>query len=191
MFRNDYRREKDPPITVLFIAEQAEPDIVWWTVWSNAPLLQVSHLPQLKVPLFLPVFAGAVVDNPRPKVLFSSRVCLWGLKGLLMLDCNNWPVNKQKKIFSLNSGRRNLFLKVWMPKAVGLVIGRYLPCFSLPTCDYFTQLRRLFHFFNQSAVEIQYEMSRACMLFRRNTSRRLVVRSACFTVFLLWNTSRH
>lgn len=84
-----------------------------------------------------------------------------------MLDCNNWPVNKQKKKFSLNSGRRNLFLKVWIPKAVGLVIGRYLPCFSLPTCGYFTQLRRLLHFFNQSAVEIQYEMWRACMLFPR------------------------
>lgn len=84
-----------------------------------------------------------------------------------MLDCNNWPVNKQKKILSLNSDRRNLFLKVWMPKAFGLVIGRYLPCFSLPTCDYFTQLRRLLHFFNQSAVEIQYETSRACMLFPR------------------------
>ena len=54
-----------------------------------------------------------------------------------------------------------------MPKAIGLLIGRYLPCFSLPRCDYFTQLRHLLHFFNQSAVEIQYEMSRAYMLFPR------------------------
>lgn len=118
------------------------------------------------MPLFLPVFAGAVVDNPRPKVLFSSRVCLWGLKGLLMLDCNNWPVNKQKK---------NTFIKFWPKKSLlegvdaeSVWFGNW-QVFALlfSTCDYFTQLRPLLHFFNQSAVEIQYETSRACMLFPR------------------------
>ena len=101
------------------------------------------------------------------KFFFPAEFVCEVWKGFWCLTVITGLWTNRKKILSLNSDRRNLFLKVWMPKAFGLVIGRYLPCFSLPTCDYFTQLRRLLHFFNQSAVEIQYETSRACMLFPR------------------------
>ena len=91
----------------------------------------------------------------------------------------------RKKIFSLNSGRRNLFLKVWMPKAFGLVIGRYLPFFSLPTCDYSTKtLTPLF----QSISSRNSIRNVTCLhAFPAFTSHRLVV-TARFAVFLLWNS---